>query len=155
VADHRAEVDLRGDEQPRLECPCALGAKPDLRGRLLARDVERVPRRADPAATSRSSVDLPTPASPASNSTAPEPSRRRAHGRARRPRWAGTPQPCARRRWDRGARDRTRPSTRTARGTPISSTVPHARHRPRPTRDLNPSALGAAVGGTLRVEVRS
>ena len=70
--DDRRQVGLGGQVQLVVHGAGALGAQPDLPRRLLAGDVEDRARSRRPcAATSSSSVDLPTPGSPASSTTAP------------------------------------------------------------------------------------
>ena len=77
-----AQVGLGGEPQRRVGEAEAAGAHADLRGGLLAGDVDRRPRRgaAKAAAACRSSVDLPMPGSPptrmAEAGTSPPPSTR-------------------------------------------------------------------------------
>ena len=86
VGEHRAEVGLGGEEQLVVDAAGAVGAQPHLRRGLLAGDVEgaRGGSRAVCAATSSSSVLLPTPGSPASRiaapGTSPPPSTRSSSG---------------------------------------------------------------------------
>ena len=64
VPEHGAEVGLGGQVQLVVHGAGALGAQPDLPRRLLAGHVQHAPALAAFAATSSSSVDLPTPGSP-------------------------------------------------------------------------------------------
>ena len=74
MAEDRFQVGLGGQEEPLVQRAEALGPQPHLADRLLAGDDQaRATRRrsAHCWATSSSSVDLPTPGSPASSTTAP------------------------------------------------------------------------------------
>ena len=92
VAEHRTEVGLGGEVELVVDAAGPVGAQPHLGRGLLAGDVERAsPVRAVWAATSSSSVLLPTPGSPASRmaapGTRPPPSTRSSSGTPLRGTW--------------------------------------------------------------------
>ena len=136
VGEHGAEVGLGGEVELVVHAAGAVGAQPDLGGGLLAGDVERaVLMRAVCAATSSSSVLLPTPGSPASRiaapGTRPPPSTRSS---------SGTPLVRDVDSLDRDLRRSGRPGSSPGRrppaasGQPTSATDPQAWHSPqRPT----------------------
>ena len=135
-----------------MDAAGAVGAQPDLGGGLLAGDVERARAgtRAVWAATSSSSVLLPTPGSPASRIAAPGHQPAAEHpvelGHA-----AGAELRLLDRHLaDRHGRGRHRATrSRAWSGAAASATEPQAWHSPqRPTHLVGlPAALGAAVGG--------
>ena len=151
--EHGAEVGLGREVELGCEGADAPGPQPHLRRRLLTGDDQRraAGRAATRAPTSSSSVDLPTPGSPASRTTAPgtspPPSTRSSSATPVGPRRAPRRRP---RRSAAPARV-TGPARRPRRaeaGAPTSSRVPQAWHSgQRPTHLAEPSAaLGAAVG---------
>ena len=133
-----AEVGLGGEVELVAQRADAVGPQPHLRGGLLAGDVERPAALGEPrAATSSSSVDLPTPGSPASSTTAPgtspPPSTRSSSSTPVRPARAASDVDLGRSAGP-AVRDRAgrRRADRRRRG--VSSTVPQAWHSPqRPT----------------------
>ena len=156
----RGRARRRGRSRRRGTAPRSSAPIRSARSRTWAADSSPVtysarrPLRPACAATSSSSVDLPTPGSPASSTTAPgtrpPPSTRSSSGTPVRARGGGRDVDLAD--GQRGATDRARPRPGAAAGrrAPTASTVPQAWHSPqRPTHlAAVPAALGAPVRGT-------